>query len=105
MLYASTGSNMNNLQKTSSDTSKKSPRTLDIVNRGLKKRYKAERRFRLYGILAIAGSLLFLTLLFASIIGKGYTAFQQTFVELDVFFRQGHFTPGRFGNCQLSRSG
>jgi len=77
---------MNNLQKNASVGGEKSTRTLDIVNRGLSKRYRAERRFRFYGILAIVASLLFLSLLFASIIGKGYSAFQQTFVELDVFF-------------------
>jgi phosphate transport system permease protein len=31
-------------------------------------------------------SLLFLSFLFISIISKGYTAFQQTFIRLDIFF-------------------
>ena len=66
--------------------SKKSERTIDIVNRGLAGRYRAERRFRLYGLSAIMVSLLFLALLFFSIVGKGYSAFQQTFVKLDIFF-------------------
>jgi phosphate transport system permease protein len=69
-----------------SSKEKKKERTLDIVNRGLSKRYRAERRFRLYGLLAIAASMIFLSLLFISIIGNGYTAFQQTFMELEVFF-------------------
>jgi len=60
-------------------------RILDIVNRGLAKRYRAERRFRLYGLLAIVVSLLFLSLLFISIGTKGYSALQQTFVKLNVF--------------------
>ena len=63
-----------------------SARTLDIVRGGLAKRYKAERRFRRYGLAAIAASLLFLVLLFASIIGNGYSAFWQTVIQLDVFF-------------------
>ena len=63
-----------------------SEKTIDIVNKGLSKRYKAERRFRIYGIAAIMASLIFLSLLFISIIGKGYSAFQQTFVQLDVYF-------------------
>jgi phosphate transport system permease protein len=63
-----------------------SARTLDIVNRGLPKRYRAERRFRFYGMAGIVISLVFLSLLFVSIVGKGYTAFQQTFIELDVTF-------------------
>ena len=61
-------------------------RTLDIVNRGLKRRYRAERRFRLCGLLAIIISMVFLSLLFISIVGKGYSAFQQTYVALNVFF-------------------
>lgn len=77
---------MNNSQINSSDISKKPVRTLDIVNRGLRKRYRAERRFRLYGFAAIGASILFLSLLFISIIGKGYSAFQQTFVQLEVSF-------------------
>ena len=64
----------------------KMERTLDIVNRGLKKRYRAERRFRFYGLLAIVASMVFLSLLFISIVGKGYSAFEQTFMELNVFF-------------------
>jgi phosphate transport system permease protein len=60
-------------------------RTIDIVNRGLKRRYRAERRFKTYGIVAISLSLAFLALLFISITGNGYTAFQQTEIKLDVF--------------------
>jgi phosphate transport system permease protein len=85
MWFANIGSNMNNSNIPSSKEKKKE-RTLDIVNRGLSKRYRAERRFRLYGLLAIAASMIFLSLLFISIIGNGYTAFQQTFMELEVFF-------------------
>ncbi len=59
--------------------------TMDIVNQGLSRRYNAEKRFRLYGICAIILSMAFLAMLFISIIGNGYTAFQQTFVKLDIF--------------------
>jgi len=61
-------------------------RTLDIVNRGLAKRYRAEKRFRFYGLAAIAASLIFLSLLFISVGAKGYSALFQTFIKLDVFF-------------------
>ncbi len=77
---------MNNSPNQSSTNEKKKERTLDIVNRGLSKRYRAERRFRSYGLLAIVASMAFLSLLFISIIGKGYSAFQQTFIELAVSF-------------------
>jgi phosphate transport system permease protein len=86
MWFANIESNMNNSESQISVNGKKKERTLDIVNRGLKKRYRAERRFRFYGLLAIVASMVFLSLLFISIIGKGYTAFEQTFMELNVFF-------------------
>ena len=66
--------------------------TTDIVNKGLKRRYNAERRFRRLGISAIAVALLFLSMLFVSIISKGYSAFQQTFVQVDIFFDPDEFT-------------
>jgi phosphate transport system permease protein len=57
---------------------------MDIVNQGLARRYRAEKRFRLYGIVAIILSMIFLVFLFVSISANGYTAFQQTFVQLDI---------------------
>ncbi|MBW2513827.1 MAG: phosphate ABC transporter permease PstA [Deltaproteobacteria bacterium] len=59
---------------------------MDIVNQGLQKRYAAEKRFRMLGLAAIIASMMFLALLFITIIGNGYTAFWQTFVKLDVYF-------------------
>jgi len=77
---------MNNSKTATLEFSQKVEKTIDIVNRGLTRRYRSERRFRFYGLSAIIVSLLFLSLLFFSIVGKGYSAFQQTFVKLDVFF-------------------
>ncbi|MGE3246094.1 MAG: phosphate ABC transporter permease PstA [Beijerinckiaceae bacterium] len=50
----------------------------------LKKRYAAERRFQMYGIAAILFALVFLIVLFSSIIGQGWSAFVQTGYNLDV---------------------
>ncbi len=58
----------------------------DRIRAGLARRHAAERRFRAYGIAAIVLGLSFLALLFISIIGKGYTAFEQTYVRLDIDF-------------------
>jgi phosphate transport system permease protein len=58
-------------------------RPVDIINAGLTRRRAAERRFRLYGLAAITMALIFLALLFISIVGKGYTAFWQTEIRLD----------------------
>jgi len=77
---------MNNSKTATPEFSQKVEKTIDIVNRGLTRRYRSERRFRFYGLSAIIVSLLFLSLLFFSIVGKGYSAFQQTFVQLDVYF-------------------
>ncbi len=76
---------MNNSHQNGISPDRKEERTLDIVHRGLSRRYRAERRFRFYGIVAIVVSMIFLSLLFISIFGKGYSAFLQTFVKLDVF--------------------
>lgn len=56
----------------------------EIVRNSLKRRYSKERRFRLYGILAISIALASLFILFADIISKGHTGFVKTTITLDV---------------------
>ncbi|MGE0371071.1 MAG: phosphate ABC transporter permease PstA [Gammaproteobacteria bacterium] len=63
-----------------------SRRSIEIVRAGLKRRQAAEKRFRMYGVLAIVLGLVFLSVLFVSIIGNGYTAFAQTYVKIPVYF-------------------
>ncbi len=77
-------------------------RTIDIVNASLAKRYGRERRFRLYGIAAIVASLIFLMILFGSIISRGYTAFQQTFIRLDIFFDPAVLSPDTLPSADYS---
>jgi phosphate transport system permease protein len=62
-------------------------RTRDRVAASLRRRYRAERRFRAYGIGAVAIGLLFVVFVFYTIISKGYPAFLQTYVQLDVDYR------------------
>lgn len=64
---------------------------------GLKKRYAAERRFRAYGIAAIAVGLLFLALLLWTVVSKGYTAFWQTELRLPITFSQSVVDPRNTG--------
>jgi len=59
---------------------------MERVNASLKRRYAAERRFRLLGAAAVSAGLLFVALLFISIFLNGYTAFGQTHIALDVHF-------------------
>ncbi|WP_133511919.1 phosphate ABC transporter permease PstA [Candidatus Thiosymbion oneisti] len=61
-------------------------RTIDLVNAGLQRRRAAERRFRFLGVGAVVLGLLFVAILFVDIIGKGYTAFQQTYIRLSIRF-------------------
>jgi phosphate transport system permease protein len=56
------------------------------IQRSLVKRYRAERRFRFYGAMAIAFGLMCVVLLFTDIISKGYRAFQQTYIQLEVTY-------------------
>ncbi|MCC3305691.1 phosphate ABC transporter permease PstA [Sneathiella sp. HT1-7] len=56
--------------------------------KNLKKRKRSERRFRLTGLLAILTALTLLAILLFSIVSKGYTAFVQTFVTLDITFAE-----------------
>ncbi len=60
--------------------------TIDLVNASLKKRYASERRFRRLGVLAIGLGLLFVSILFFDIFSKGYTAFQQTHIRVQVYY-------------------
>ena len=56
---------------------------LEVVRASLPRRYRAEARFKAYGIIALVLALSFLGLLLTSIISNGYTAFQQTYMQLE----------------------
>ena len=55
-------------------------------DRRLRKRHAAERRFRLYGLAAIVIAVATLMLLIGSIVSKGYKAFVQTEIALEITF-------------------
>jgi phosphate transport system permease protein len=63
------------------------------VNASLPKRYRAEKRFRAYGIISVCLGIFFLAFLLFDIVSKGYTAFQQTYVELEIYFDPEVITP------------
>ena len=56
----------------------------ELVRQSLKRRYRKERRFRAYGVMAIAIALSALVILFADIIGKGSAGFMKTTLNLEV---------------------
>ncbi len=70
-----------------------SRRTFEIVSAGLQKRYAAERRFRRLGALAVFLGLFFVAVLFVDIFLKGYGAFQQTYVRLQVEYTESLIDP------------
>ena len=54
----------------------------------LKRRYRADKRFKFYGIAAIAFSLCFLTFFFVDIIGKAIPAFEQAYIQVPVTYNE-----------------
>ena len=80
-------------------------RTIDIVNASLKRRYARERRFKAMGLGAVILGLLFVSALFVDIFSKGYTAFVQTHIELEVYFDPAVIDPeGRRDLDEISRA-
>ncbi len=76
-----TNSGSANTAATTPGPAKKSLYQLDERTR---RRNAAEKRFRLYGIAAIATGLIFLVVLLASIVWNGIPAFTQTFITVAV---------------------
>ena len=68
--------------------------TREKIAAGLKRRYAAERRFKLYGLISIIIGLLAVAFLFFDIISKGHSAFFQTYIELKVHFDEAVLDPG-----------
>ncbi len=56
------------------------------VDASLRRRYRSERLFRYYGLGSVCLGVVFLLFLFGTIIGNGYSAFRQSFVQLDIHF-------------------
>jgi len=61
-------------------------KTTEQVRKTLGRRYRAEKRFKAFGIGSILIGLMALVILFADIIGKGHSAFIEHTVTLDVTF-------------------
>jgi phosphate transport system permease protein len=56
----------------------------DLSEARIRRRYAAERRFRLYGVLAIGFAVFMLGFLAITVVAQGYSAFWQTRIALDV---------------------
>ncbi len=66
---------------------------MQAVQASLKRRYAAERRFRFLGLSAVVLGLVFVAILFVTIISNGYTAFTQTHIALDIHFDPQQIAP------------
>ena len=77
------------------------PRPIDVVNASLKKRYAREQRFKALGLTAVLLGLTFVSILFIDIVSKGYTAFQQTHITLDVYFDPAVLDPEGTGDLDV----
>jgi phosphate transport system permease protein len=76
-----------------------------IDERRLRRRYAAERRFRLYGALAIALAIGALATLLVAIAARGTGAFVQTRIELDVTFDAAEIDPEGTGDPRVLARG
>ncbi len=69
------------------------------------KRYRAERRFRAYGIAALGITAIFLVLLFVDILGKGIPAFVEHRLTLKVTADQTAIDPQKTNDPRIIRTG
>lgn len=63
------------------------------VAKTLRRRYRAERRFRLYGLTAVLLGVAFVVFLFGSIFGQGVSAFRQAELTLEIHYDEAEIDP------------
>lgn len=67
----------------------------------LRRRYRAEKLFKSLGLSAIVLSLTFIAFLFYTIFSDGYTAFKQSYVQLNVHFAAEEFTQEKLARADF----
>jgi phosphate transport system permease protein len=84
-------------------------RTLDLASDAarsrVRARYRAEARFKFYGIAAIGLTALFLVVVLADIVIRGYPAFRQNSLLLDVTVARSEIDPQGTRNPAVIRTG
>src|SRR5262245_41133368 len=60
--------------------------TRALVEKSLRRRYWAERRFRAYGLTAVLLGMVFVFFLFGTLVSRGYSAFEQAYLTLDFHY-------------------
>ena len=74
------------MNSTSSRRPQTAAETQGRVRAGLARRYRAERRFRAYGIAAITFGVAFVIFLFSTVFSQGVSALRQAYLQIDVFY-------------------
>lgn len=74
------------MNSTSSRRPQTAAETQDRVRAGLARRYRAERRFRAYGVAAITFGVAFVIFLFSTVFSQGVSALRQAYLQIDVFY-------------------
>ncbi len=59
--------------------------TQAVVAASIRRRNRAETRFRAYGLLAVLSGIVFVVFLFGTILGQGASVFRQAYMQLPVF--------------------
>jgi len=76
----------NSVMRSSAETRKR-------VEASLRGRYRRESWFKTFGLMAVLVSVSFVVFFFVSIVSQGYTAFTQTYIQVDVYFDPDVITP------------
>ena len=71
----------------------------------LRRRYASERRFQWVGRIALALGGAFLALILGTIVANGYTAWQQTFIALEIHFDPERLDPEGTGHEEVLLAG
>lgn len=72
------------MSSTNSPAPKTAAQTAALVRQSLARRYRAERRFRAYGMAAVLAGIVFVVFLFGTIFAQGASVFRQSYVQLTI---------------------
>jgi phosphate transport system permease protein len=79
--------------------------TSDVARARVRRRYRAETRFKAYGLIAIGLTAMFLVAVLADILVKGYPAFTQHRLVIDVKVDQSQVDPQATNDPSVIRAG
>lgn len=74
------------MNSTSSGVPRTAAETQARVRAGLARRYRAERRFRAYGLTAVALGIAFVVFLFGTVLSQGLSVLRQGYLQLDITY-------------------